>query len=205
MMADDHTDDIDKMLEDHPSLSASLEDFEERSRPSPLFGLPSQHSGFRSGISDETNPDPDMDSSCGESWSPPGFQRKYVLHQHLTPTPGSGWYRHQPYLRDTPDLRPTANSSPSRSREVSPQYEDAVESPVGTDDPSDLTVPANVPLPSEAVSPVKDRSTSPDPSLKSEVKVEEDGANDGSNNTFSENASGILTNCNPCLSAFFPS
>lgn len=139
-------DDLDNMFgDDHQSLSASLEDFEEQRNRSPLFGLPSQHSGFRSEVEES---EPEAESSNGEPWSPPGLQRRNGG--------GTGWYRHQPYNSiDRIQLKPSL--SPSRSRETSPQFEDALEG-----DP-DLTIPANIPLPVGTDSPLKGRSPSPEP------------------------------------------
>lgn len=176
----------DIYFDDHPSLSASLEDFEENNHSNnndnndnnqnyisrPPFTIPSQHSGFRS---DESNPDDididldanaDLDAdadltSSTSPWSPPGFKPR---HQ------GSAWYRHQPYrdLKPGPVLAATNRSSPARSsRDASPQYEDAVEGvpapPVsGRVMDGDLTIPANIPLPPGTDSPLKGRSPSPD-------------------------------------------
>jgi hypothetical protein len=146
----------DIYFDDHPSLSASLEDFEENTTsnsnnndanqnhiPRPPFSIPSQHSGFRSdGPSNNDDDDIDIDLDAnpdldqeppGSPWSPPGFKPSRQ--------PGSAWYRQQPYPRDADrdrfrDLKPgpalaatTNRSSPARtsSREPSPQYEDAVE------------------------------------------------------------------------------
>ncbi|KKK25711.1 hypothetical protein P175DRAFT_0534014 [Aspergillus ochraceoroseus IBT 24754] len=155
-------DELDNVFDDHPSLDASLEDFENNSNPhrSPIFGLPSQHSGFRS---EESDGEEEENTPTSERWSPPGFRR----YDHV---PGSGWYRHQPYLRNVDQgrlgLKPTVGLSPSQSREPSPQYEDALEVPVVGDrslsaDTGDLTLAANVPLPPEADSPPKGRSPSP--------------------------------------------
>ncbi|KAL4933398.1 uncharacterized protein BDV17DRAFT_279130 [Aspergillus undulatus] len=159
-------DELDNVFDDHPSLDASLEDFENTSNAhrSPVFGLPSQHSGFRWEESDGEDEDT---IAAGDRWSPPGFRR----YDH---TPGSGWYRHQPYERKIDHerfgLKPTVGVSPSQSREASPQYEDAPEAPVaGHRSPlspetgGDVTVAANVPLPEEAGSgsPLKGRSPSP--------------------------------------------
>ena len=155
-------DELDNVFDDHPSLDASLEDFENNSNAhrSPVC-LPSQHSGFRSEESDGEDEDV---TPNGERWSPPGF-RRYDYVQ------GSGWYRHQPYLRkgdsDRLSLKPTAVFSPSQSREPSPQFEDAVESPTvgrrGDSEPREITVAANVPLPKDADTPQKGRSPSPGP------------------------------------------
>ncbi|KAL4952019.1 hypothetical protein BDW69DRAFT_29059 [Aspergillus filifer] len=159
-------DELDNVFDDHPSLDASLEDFENTSNAhrSPVFGLPSQHSGFRSEGSDGEDEDT---IAVGDRWSPPGFRR----YDH---TPGSGWYRHQPYERKIEhgrfSLKPTVGVSPSQSREASPQYEDAPEapaaghrSPLSPEAGGDVTdVAANVPLPDEAAtSPLKGRSPSP--------------------------------------------
>ncbi|GIJ98415.1 hypothetical protein Aspvir_000532 [Aspergillus viridinutans] len=158
-------DELDNMFDDHPSLDASLEDFENNSNAhrSPVFGLPSQHSGFRS---EESEGEEEDTTPNGERWSPPGF-RRYDYVQ------GSGWYRHQPYLRkgenDRLVLKPTVGVSPSLSREASPQYEDAIETPQvkkrsESADTGDATIAANVPLPADT--PLKGRSPSPGPALK---------------------------------------
>lgn len=188
-------DDIDNMFDDHPSLSASLEDFAANSnaRRSPLLDLPSQHSGFRSEESDN-----DMDDDPTEPWSPPGLRS----HDYV---PGSGWYRHQPYERkenqDRLELKPTSQHSPSRSREPSPQYEDAPEAPLpvgagyNTANLPDITLAANTPLPPGTDSPLKGRSVSPDPPPK--------GGGGGGNNRREDNESTVesqptnLNNCKP--------
>lgn len=139
MMATAH--DLDNAFDDHPSVTASLEDFEEQERRSPMFGLPSQHSGFRS---DNEGSEMDDQSSAGAPWSPPGFKNRN--------SNASGWFRQDPYGRFT--LRPS--TSPSRSRHPSPEYEDAPEG-----DP-DITIAANIPLPRGTDSPVKERSPEPE-------------------------------------------
>lgn len=196
-MATDRLDDLDGVFDDHPSLSASLEDFEEHPSPrTPLFGmLPSQHSGFRShGMSEE----PDVDeedvggftetaSNMTDPWSPPllgrhlFYQQQKVNHnnQHCSPTnmSGSAWYRQQPFLRNMPDLRPPEVDSPARSRDVSPQYEDAPEKPLSppqqADEVDDLVLPASIPLPPGTDSPLKGRS--PSPMRHPNVKEEDSG------------------------------
>ena len=136
---------MEKMFDDHPSLSASLESVEDRPRYSPMFGLPSQHSGFKSEPEDSEGDD---DLSSGEPWSPPGFPS----HRRS----GSGWYRHDPYGDGNRySLKPSV--SPGRSRQTSPEYEDA---PEGDED---ITLAANIPLPKGADSPLKGRSPSPEP------------------------------------------
>lgn len=138
-MAHHRINSLNNMYESHPSLSASLEDFENNDNRSPIFGLPSQHSGFKSEESDA-----DAESVSEEPWSPPAWRSSAA----------GGWYRHQPY----PASDPTKLSpSPSRSRQASPQYEDAREAE------DDTLVPANIPLPQGSRSPTKDRSPSPQP------------------------------------------
>lgn len=171
MTATARYDDMNDGYDDHQSLSASLEDFEEQRNRSPLFGLPSQHSGFKSDVEES---EPEVESSNGEPWSPPGLQRR-----NTGGGGGIGWYRHQPYNSiDRIRLRPSL--SPSRSRETSPQYEDAVEGD------EDITIPANIPLPKSTDSPMKGRSPSPAP------------AGDGFNNEFhdAETVSENTNNCN---------
>ncbi|EEP81591.1 conserved hypothetical protein [Uncinocarpus reesii 1704] len=192
-MATERLDELDNIFDDHPSLSASLEDFEEHSSPrTPLFGgLPSQHSGFRShGASEEPEAHEDdtpgiLDaaSTISDPWSPPGFKRQITVpstrenmpYHNPTSISGSAWYRQQPYLRNQPDLRPPVVDSPALSREVSPQYEDAPENPLSPQplrhDVDDLVLPASIPLPPGTDSPLKGRSPSPAP--KPMVKKED--------------------------------
>ena len=140
-MAANRMDLLDEAFDDHPSLSASLEDFEHNETRSPLFALPSQHSGFKSDESEAG-----AETMSEEPWSPPAWRPQNTA---------AGWYRHQPYGPNNPSLKPSASAS--RSRESSPHYESARE------DDGDLTIPANIPLPRGSLSPVKGRSPSPSP------------------------------------------
>ena len=147
-MAAPDIDELDNTFDDHPSLSASLEDYEEHQNRSPLFDLPSQHSGFKSEPEDS---DIDEKSSNGAPWSPPGFRR----HARGGSKGAGSWFRHDPYgMANRLDLRPSM--SPSRSRQTSPEYEDA------RDGDEDLTLPANIPLPAGTDSPYKEQSPEPD-------------------------------------------
>ena len=150
MMPAAQLDDIlDNCFDDHPSVTDSLEDFEEQPQRSPMvFDLPSQHSGFRS--EREEVSDADDRSSLGAPWSPPGFRRT-----KSSAVGGQGWYRHDPYSGRV-GLRPS--KSPSRSRQTSPEYEDALQ---GEDE--DITLAANIPLPTGTDSPYKERSPEPEP------------------------------------------
>ena len=117
----------------HSLMEASIEDFEEQERHSPL--LP----GFRSEHDDS---EIDDRSSVGQPWSPPGFKNR---NTHL-----SGWFRQDPYGKF--DLRPS--TSPSRSRQTSPEiFQDAPEG-----DPDITLVAVNTPLPAGMDSPVRERS-----------------------------------------------
>lgn len=140
-MATDRIDALDEAFDDHPSLSASLEDFEHNENRSPIFALPSQHSGFKSDDSEAG-----AESISDEPWSPPGFKPQSA---------GKSWYRHQPYPRQNASLKPPGSAT--RSRETSPQYESARE------DEGDVTIPANIPLPRGSMSPVKERTPSHSP------------------------------------------
>lgn len=140
-MATDRIEFLDEAFDDHPTLSASLEDFEHNENHSPLFGLPSQHSGFKSDESEAG-----AESASEGPWSPPGGR---------TLSGAKSWYRHQPYPRQNTSLKPSASAT--RSRETSPQYESARENE------GDLTIPANIPLPRGSMSPVKGRTPSPEP------------------------------------------
>lgn len=178
-------DDLDNVFDDHPSLDASLEDFENNSdaRRSPLFGLPSQHSGFRADDSDDGEAEDSTPAPCADRWSPPGF-RRYDRHVRK-----SGWYRHQPYAHGREDsklldLKPTVGvvvGSATQSREPSPQYEDAIEEAAPpapamadaysrTQQAQDLesmaVAAAKIPLPADTDSPVKGRTPSPAPAAQ---------------------------------------
>ena len=145
-----HTMDNFDALDDHPSISASLEDFEHNDR-SPTFGMPSQHSGFKSEESE-----PEGDSTSEGPWSPPAWRRQVA---------DAGWYRHQPHAQDNRHLK--SSISPSRSRHTSPQYQSAKE------EEGDTILPANIPLPRGSMSPVKEQSPSPEAVQASRDHIEE--------------------------------
>ena len=87
--------------DDHPSLSASMEDFESHAF-GPILSPPvsQPHLSFRSPVVSEYS---DVSDSPGqESWSPPVWRKA-----------GSGWFRHQEGL-----------ASPLGSREPSPLKDD---------------------------------------------------------------------------------
>lgn len=138
LMATERINSLDRMFDSHPSLSASLESMENRS---PVFGLPSQHSGFKSEDSEA-----DVESNPEEPWAPPAWRNQHAA---------GGWYRHQPYLQPNSKLKPS--TSPSHSRGTSPQYEDARENE------GETIIPANIPLPRGSMSPTKEQSPSPQP------------------------------------------
>lgn len=68
----------------HPSLNASMDDFEAREFSPTIPELPSQHSGFRSNNNSEYS-----ETSSRRSYSPPAWRKA-----------GSGWFKHQQV--DTP-------------------------------------------------------------------------------------------------------
>ena len=131
------------MYDDHPSLSASLADFEHSPR-SPVFGLPSQHSGFK--LEESDSEDEPASEVSGEPWSPPAWRQK---------NPAGGWYQHQPYPQDNNLFKTSASAS--RSRGTSPRYESAHE------EEGDITLAAKIPLPRGSMSPVKERSPTRSP------------------------------------------
>ncbi|RAL17816.1 uncharacterized protein BO97DRAFT_15397 [Aspergillus homomorphus CBS 101889] len=153
-------DELDNNFDDHPSLDVSLEDFESNSNTqrSPLFSLPSQHSGFRE---EESDPEEDDPTPNTERWSPPGFRR----HDY---NPGSGWYRHEAYSRspekERPVLKPTVGVSPSQSREGSPQYEDAIEAPANKDRKQSSTMTDTTCAPTALSPPNPERAQTRSPS-----------------------------------------
>ena len=131
---------LESLFNDHPSLNASLQDFEHGStdlNQSHRFGYPSHHSGFRSETESDIAP-----SDSGGRYSPPAWRREGNGHR------SSGfWNRQNHTLRDR-----------SRgSRESTPEYESA-------DEGRDATLEAarRVRLPTGSISPEKRRSPSPD-------------------------------------------
>ena len=132
---------LNDMFDNHPSLPASIGDFDRRQRPSPVLRLPSHRSGFRADMSDS---DAGSSITSGQGpWSPPGLK---------SPESGSAWYRHQPYLDATP--------CPQRSTRTSPSLR------YGEMDEEDLTLPCTVPLPRGSVSPMKEMSPEPPAQLR---------------------------------------
>ncbi|KAH0544370.1 hypothetical protein FGG08_001511 [Glutinoglossum americanum] len=148
VMAAARMDALDNVFDDHPSFSASLEDFEHsdphnENNRSPLFVIPSHHSGFYK--SDDGDSDlPESDS--GGPWSPPAWRRD--------PPVGSGaanngmWQLYKPSPHRAKESSAHGNGSPlKRSRETSPLYESANE--------GDTTLPPQQELLSECHSPQK--------------------------------------------------
>ena len=131
-------------FDDRTSLTGSLDDFsnEEGEQRSPLFGLPSQHSGFRSSEESEQEQE-EQESTSDSPWSPP-------MSAWRQPTSAGGWYRHEPYVQNNARLQASKSVSASRSRETSPQYESAVE------EEEDTTMAAKIPLPRGSMSPMRE-------------------------------------------------
>lgn len=134
-MAAKHIDALNDMFESHPSLSASLEDFESNEQASPALRVPSHHSGFE-------EDDSEAASNSEPPWSPTAWRRHEA---------GNAWFQHQPYLQNSPNIR--SRGSITRSREESVKYESAVE------DRDDFTLAANIPLPRGSISPIREKST----------------------------------------------
>ncbi|KAH6723917.1 hypothetical protein DL95DRAFT_407707 [Leptodontidium sp. 2 PMI_412] len=131
---------LEQMFEEHPSLDASLQDFEPTSSEigqSPRFGYPSHHSGFLSDTNSEM-----ADSISGGRYSPPAWRNDGNGNR------SSGfWNRSMLGKRSRED-----------SRESSPEYESADD---GED--STLAAAARTRLPTGSISPEKQRSPSPGP------------------------------------------
>lgn len=141
-------------FDEHNSLDDSLEELGHGDQSSPLFGLPSQHSGFKS--SEEESSEQEEDVVSEEPWSPPAWRSS---------NPAGGWYRHQPYPQDEQKSRHSVSGS--RSREASHEsYASALEEEdEDTKRPSEIPLPKGSHSPAKQQSPVKheDRSTSPYP------------------------------------------
>ena len=121
----------------HPSVSASMDDFEAREFSPTIPEMPSQHSGFRSNNASEYS----ESNASRRSYSPPAWRKA-----------GSGWFQHQQAL--SPPHRPHG------SKEPSPYYQSNEDD---ADEDGDMTAyrtARRIPLPE---SPVKDRSPSQSP------------------------------------------
>jgi hypothetical protein len=179
MMAAARMDALDNVFDDHPSLSASLEDFEHNephceNNRSPLFVIPSHHSGFYK--SDDGDSDiPESDS--GGPWSPPAWRRE--------PSAGAGasnngmWqlYRPSPHRHEQRGSKSNAhgNRSPlKRSRETSPLYESANE--------GDTTLPPQCEMQS--------KSPSPQPFERAEKGFQRDSSAQAQDGSLNQRASG---------------
>ncbi|KAH8668085.1 hypothetical protein BGZ60DRAFT_470051 [Tricladium varicosporioides] len=143
--------DLEGIFDDHPSLDASLQDFEpgnsDLGQLSPrLYGYPSHHSGFRSETSSEMG-----DSTSGGRFSPPAWRRDANGNR------SSGFWN-----RGSSKLGKRSRDS----RESSPEYESA-------DDGEDATLAAaaRIRLPG-SMSPEKRRSPSPEPHALGKIKEE---------------------------------
>lgn len=131
-------------FDDHPSLSASLEEFEHNG--SPMLNIPSHHSGFyRSEDGDSS-----VHSDTGSAFSPPGDRRAARAG-----SASLGWSTHRPYQQE-PLSKSLLGSRLSlrRSRETSPQFDITPE--------DETRLAANIRLPTD--SPMKpSRNPSPEP------------------------------------------
>ncbi|KAF7189405.1 hypothetical protein HII31_09250 [Pseudocercospora fuligena] len=121
-------------LDSHPSLNASMDDFEAREFSPTIPEMPSQHSGFRSNNNSEYS-----ETSSRRSYSPPPWRKN-----------GSGWFKH------SHALSPSRNGY--RSKDTSPQYQS------GEDDGDDTEyrTARHIPLPESPIKG-RSPSNSPEP------------------------------------------
>jgi hypothetical protein len=132
---------LEGLFDDHPSLDASLQDFEPGSSEidqSPRFGYPSHHSGFHSDSDSEV-----AGSVSGGRYSPPAWRREGNGNR------SSGFWNNRNIM---------LGDRSRDSRGSTPEYESA-------DDGGDATLAAaaRTRLPTGSLSPEKQRSPSPDP------------------------------------------
>lgn len=150
--------DLERVFDDHPSLDASLADFEPESaylEPSPRFSLhQSANSGYRSDDSDSEKGEPPFGNVGG--YSPPTWRRS-SSGSRIT----GFWSKNNGPLhlteRDGPILR-AGRFGRRFSREPSPQYENEE-----GDEDATLAAALRTRLPTGSVSPEKGRSPSPNP------------------------------------------
>ena len=136
-------------LDSHPSINASMDDFEAREFSPTVPDIPSQHSGFRSNNASEYS------ESSRRSYSPPAWRKA-----------GSGWFKHQ-------SLSP--NRSGFASKDPSPQYHSADEE--GDGDVTAYRSAARIPLPVSPTKG-RSPSNSPEPATSAGADEGDKGGGD---------------------------
>lgn len=157
---------LETLFDDHPSLDASLQDFEPGSSEmahSPRFGYPSHHSGFRSDSESEL-----AESVSGGRFSPPAWRREGGGGR------SSGFWQQHNNGKGVKSKLGRGHTLGRDSRDSSPEYESADD---GADDT--LAQATRTRLPTGSLSPEKRRSPSP------ELEYPEGGMDFG--NTFGGN------------------
>lgn len=133
----------------HPSVNASMDDFEAREFSPTFPDVPSHHSGFRSPNASE------FSESSRRSYSPPAWRKA-----------GSGWFKH-------PSLSPQREGY--LSKEPSPQYHSAEEE--GDMDLTAYRSAMRVPLPASPVKGRSVRNT-PEPAIGAGASDRDRGGGD---------------------------
>ncbi|KAF2171767.1 hypothetical protein M409DRAFT_63360 [Zasmidium cellare ATCC 36951] len=153
-----------QLLDSHPSLNASMGDFEAHDFSPTVPEYPSQHSGFMDRQSVQTS-DYSEATSSRRSYSPPAWRKA-----------GSGWFKNG-QLPYQPSRKNSKEASPQQHRQY---YREASEEDYNVGDDGDVTAyrtARRIPLPE---SPVKGRSpsVSPDP-VKCGAQEGDKGGGDG--------------------------
>ena len=136
-------------LDSHPSVNASMDDFEAREFSPTFPEVPSHHSGFRSPHMSEYS------EASRRSYSPPAWRKS-----------GSGWFKQ-------PSLSP--QKSEYASREASPQYHGAGRD--GDFDLNAYGSAARIPLPM-SMSPSQGRSLRNSPDRDTGAGADDHGGGD---------------------------
>ena len=163
MAVDDNVDPmaLHDLFDDHPSLSASLEDFEHHGASSdqarsPALNIASHHSGF---YRSDDGEDLSLHSDSGSAFSPPAERRPIARSASMA------WSTHRPYQQE-PLSRSLLGSrlSLKRSREPSPQYEQYEQYESAPEDNAAVAAKVRLATDSPVKSPTKPSpSPSPDP------------------------------------------
>lgn len=135
------------LLDSHPSLNASMGDFEAHDFSPTVPEYPSQHSGFMDRPSVQ-NSEYSETTSSRRSYSPPAWRKA-----------GSGWFKHQGHLPYPPSRKNSKDPSPQHHQ----YYRETPEEDYCVGDDGDVTAyrtARRIPLPE---SPVKGRSPSVSP------------------------------------------
>jgi hypothetical protein len=172
-MAAATVEEMDMLFDEHPSLAGSMDDFDPndtqpRDFSPPVYGIPSQHSGFRSNLSDSSELSSPQWAPAWRKQGTPWYNNNHGLHHRHgnSHTSGSSSAHHSRFA--------------SLSRGASPYSESG-----SVDGDPDITLAAHVPLPESPLKRTPQPSMEPEEDYSrrhgGEVEVSEDAAPESTN------------------------